>query len=446
MLRIPLLLVFAPLLALAAAPARAQIATTTAPSASDFPLTLDPSTAPSDPIDDSAPAEEEYAPQASSNIDLSLKEVRSQREGIFPYGPVSLVNRPWKRAAKWLRDNLGLEVGTETDLVFQSATRGPGRRDAGGGYSAFFGKWRLLGENDGINNGYLKFKVDYQWQMGDQAPRALGGQIGSQWRTAKGFGENAPSFVQLYWEQHFLKDTFVLVAGKIDPTNYYATNLWADDKQFFMNAAFSAAPAVGMPGSGFGTNLKYTPYSWLYLTAGAQDQEGNLDNTSPSVVSFFRDFDLFSAAEIGFTPKVPGLGQGNYRFTAWHADGVPDTQKPSDEGYALSLDQAVNAHVIPFGRYEYDEGRLTGIRQLLAGGVGLHGAYLSKQDLCGVAFAWGQPAKAGLLQQYTAETFYRVQLSPANQLSIGYQLIINPANAPHDETVGVFWLRFRILF
>jgi hypothetical protein len=72
--------------------------------------------------------------------------------------------------------------------------------------------------------------------------------------------------------------------------------------------------------------------------------------------------------------------------------------------------------------------------------------YLSKQDVWGVALAWGEPAKENLFEQYTAETFYRIQLSPANQFSVGYQVVLNPALAPHDETVGVFWARFRILF
>jgi porin len=423
----------------------APAATEATPSPADFKLTLDPPPGSSDSTSSST-ATEEFVPHSSADIGLSLEEGRTQPDGIFPYGPVSLIYPYWKSAAASLHDKLGLDIGMETDLVFQAATNGPGDRDAGGGYWALFGKWRLLGTPDGANNGYLKFKADYQWQIGSQAPRALGGQIDSLWRTTKGFGENSPSFVQLYWEQHFLNKTFVLVAGKIDPTNYYATNLWSDDKQFFMNAAFSTTPAIAMPGSGLGVNAKYTPCSWLYMTAGFQDQQGNANNTSTSIDTFFKDFDLFSAMEIGLTPKIPGLGQGNYRFTAWHADAVPSKEKPSDEGFALSLDQAVTPNVIPFARYEYDKGDLTGIRQLLTGGIGFHGAFLSKQDVCGVAVAWGQPAKTNLFEQYTAEAFYRVQLSPANQLSLGYQFVVDPSLAPQEEIVGVFWVRFRILF
>ena len=94
----------------------------------------------------------------------------------------------------------------------------------------------------------------------------------------------------------------------------------------------------------------------------------------------------------------------------------------------------------------YDSGQLTGIRQLLTAGIGYQGSLLSKQDVCGLAFAWGEPADPTLRHQSVAEAFYRVQLSPANQLSIGYEMVIHPVFAPQDEVEGVFWTRLRILF
>jgi porin len=383
-----------------------------------------------------------FVPYSDGNINLALKEASNQPEGILPYGPVSLLYPLWKQATTTLSQKIGLNIGFESDLVYQGATGGPGIRTAGGGYVALFGDWRLLGTSDGDNNGYLKFKAEYNWQIGSEAPAALGHQIGSLWGTTKGFGEDPPCASQLYWEQHFMNSMFILAIGKIDPTNYYANNIWQSDKQFFMNGAFSNIPAVGAPGNGLGMNAKFTPSPWLYLSAGFQDQQGT--KTSPGFDTFFTDFDLFSAGEIGLTPDIPGLGHGNYRFTLWHADAVPTTSKPSDEGFALSFDQAITPNIIPFFRYEYAEGALTHIHQLVTGGVGVHGTFLSKQDVSGIALAWGQPTN-DRRQQWTAETFYRIQLSPANQLSIGYQLILDPTSSNQDA-VGVTWVRFRVLF
>jgi len=400
------------------------------PDDSDSSTTTAPSAAPA------------FVAYSEGNIDQNLKEARNQAAGIFPYGPVSLFYPLWKQQTDNLGKKFGLYFGLETDLVYQGASHGPGDRNAGGGYVALFGKWRLIGTTDGENNGYLKSKVEYNWQIGSEAPAALGKQIGSLWGTTKGFGEDPPCVSQLYWEQHFFGGAFVFVVGKIDPTNYYAYNTWENAKQFFMNAAFSNIPAVGAPGNGLGMNAKYTPFPWLYLTAGFQDQQGTI--TSPGFNTFFTDFDLFSAGEIGFTPNVPGLGEGNYRFTLWHADAVPTQSKPSDEGFVLSFDQRITPHMIPFVRYEYANGALTGIKQLMTGGFGWQGRLLSKQDVCGVALAWGQPTD-DKRNQWTAETFYRVQLSPANQLSVGYQLIVDPTNS-NEDAVGVCWVRFRVLF
>jgi len=438
--------------ALAAAPVLAQggsaetqpTSTSPGPSSPDYHLTLTPPPDPQEILLATPSTNPEFIPHSDANIELSLREAHAQPAGILPYGPVSLIDPSWKAATDGLQSKLHLSLGMEMENVFQAATGGSGTRNAGGGYASIFGKWRLIGTSDGENNGYLKFKADYQWQMGTQAPSALGGQIGSLWKTTDGFGENPPAVTQLYWEQQFSNRALILAIGKIDATNYYVENLLASDKQFFMNAAFSGIPAVAAPGNGLGMNAKLSPFPWLYLTAGFQDQQGN--KTTPGFNTFFGDFDLFSSAEIGFTPKIPGLGQGNYRFTLWHADSVPGKSLPSDHGFAISCDQAITPNLYPFLRYEYDRGQLTGIRQLLTAGIAYQGALLSKQDVCGLALAWGQPAMPNLRQQCAVEAFYRVQLSPANQLSIGYQMIINPANAPHDEMEGVFWTRFRILF
>ena len=259
----------------------------------------------------------------------------------------------------------------------------------------------------------------------------------------RGFDEDAPCISQLYWEQHLANSALILAVGKIDPTNYYAENLWANDKQFFMNEArFSNIPAVGAPSTGLGMNAKLTLAPWLYLSGGFQDQQGM--KTTGGFNTFFGDFDLFSAGEIGLTPDIPGLGKGSYRFTYWHADAVPDESKPFDEGVAFSCDQEISPHLIPFFRYEYADGQLTHIHQLVTGGVGWQGALLSKQDVCGVALAWGQPTEAQQQDQWTGEAFYRVQLSPANQFSVGYQLILDPTLS-NEDIVGVFWARFRVL-
>jgi len=385
---------------------------------------------------------EKFAPHPPNDISLTLKESYRQPAGLFPYGPISLAYPLWKQTTDSLRDGFGFSLGAETSLVYQGATPGPGDRSAGGGYTALFGSWRLLGTPDARNNGYLNFKVDYQWQIGSEAPKALGGQIGSLWNTTKGMGETPVQVSQLFWRQGFLDSLFVFDLGKLDPTNYYSTNVWSSDRQFFMNAAFSTAPAIAYPGSGLGLNARFNPTTWLYLSAGFQDQQGS---ESRAGFNTFGDLDLFTVAELGFTPRIAGMGPGNYRATFWHADAVPSESERSDQGFALSIDQAITPQVVPFARYEYNDTDLLKVHQLAAAGIGLHGHFFSEEDVCGIGFSWGQPSKSGLRDQYAAEAFYRVQVTHTDQFSVGYQLILDPSNSGEDA-VGVLWLRFRILF
>ena len=65
-------------------------------------------------------------------------------------------------------------------------------------------------------------------------------------------------------------------------------------------------------------------------------------------------------------------------------------------------------------------------------------------DVLGVGASWGRPSNSDLRDQYAGEVFYRLQLSPDNQFTLGYQVILNPSNNPGDDAIGVFEVRWRI--
>ena len=55
-------------------------------------------------------------------------------------------------------------------------------------------------------------------------------------------------------------------------------------------------------------------------------------------------------------------------------------------------------------------------------------------------------SNSSLRDQMVAEGFYRLQWSPAIQVTADAQLIINPTLAPDKDVVGVFGVRLRITF
>ena len=378
------------------------------------------------------------------SIDDRLEQAFEHPAGLLPFGPVSLIDP----AVKILNDQLdkvGLKVGFAYTAVFQAASNGPGTRTAAGGDADFFGNWRLLGSKDDPNKGLLYFAMENRHDLGTGiAPNALGGQIGSLWPTTNGFGEQVFTVKELYWQQHIQKDLLVLRIGKLDPENYYNSNYWQSDSLYFLNSAFSSFPVRAFPGQGLGLNITSKPADFWYISAGVQDAQGK--KTTSGFNTLFGDHNLFSAFEIGLTPTIPNWGKGTYRFTPWYRDAGESNGKPYDTGFDISIDQRIGEHFIPFFRWGIGKGNINGIEDMISTGLGWQGKLLTPSDVVGLGGAWGRPSNHSLRDQFATEIFYRLQVSPDNQFTIGYQLIVDPSNAPTTDAVGVFELRWRITF
>jgi hypothetical protein len=209
-----------------------------------------------------------------------------------------------------------------------------------------------------------------------------------------------------------------------------------------MGAPFSTFPVRAFPGQGLGVNVTAKLSDQWYISTGFQDAQGQ--KTTGGFDTFFQDFNLFSAFEVGYTPNIEGLGKGSYRLTVWYRDAGESDGNPHDAGIDLSIDQHVGDHLIPFFRYGAGEGNIKGIEHLLSAGVGWEGKLITDSDVIGVGGAWGRPDDHSLRDQFGGEVFYRLQVSPDNQLTVGYQLIIDPSNQPNDDVVGVFEVRWRV--
>lgn len=389
-----------------------------------------------------ASPEPEPLVSAPDSVDQDLADAEARPAGILKYGPVSIFDPLWKKMNEAL-DPIGLKIGLAYTAVYQAASGGPGERQAAGGDIDLFGDWRLLGSKEGKNNGYLYFAAENRHELfTDIPPSALKGEIGSLWGTTNGFSEQDLALKELFWQQHFGADRLIFRLGKLDPENYYNSNYWQSDSKFFLNQAFSSFPVRAFPGNGLGMNVTAMLNEDWSLSTGFQDAQGK--KTTAGFDTFFDDFNLFSAFEVRYTPTIEGVGRGSYRLTAWYRDAGESDGKPHDAGFDLSIDQRVGPHLIPFFRAGTGEGNINGIEHMISGGAGWEGKLITTTDVIGLGVAWGRPADHDLNDQYAAEVFYRLQVSPDNQFTIGYQVIVDPANDPDADLVGVFELRWRI--
>jgi porin len=381
-------------------------------------------------------------PTAPDNIDSDLTEATRRPAGLLPYGPVSLIDPLWKGLNKET-DKFGLRVGLAYTVVYQLASGGPGDRDAGGGDFDIFGDWRLLGAKDDRTRGYLYFAGENRHGfLTPIAPAALDTEIGSLWGTVNGFGEQHFAPKELYWQQHFGDNFLILRAGKLDAENYYNSNYWQSDSKYFMSQSFSSFPVRAFPSNGLGVNVTVKPSDDWYVSTGFQDAQGK--KTTAGFDTFFDDFNLFSAFEVGLTPTIGKWGKGNYRFTAWYRDAGERTGTPHDTGFTLSFDQRIGKNWVPFFRYGIGDGNINGIDQMVSAGVGWEGKLLTESDVWGAGASWGNPNDNDLDDQFLTEVFYRMQVSPDNQFTLGYQLIFQPTFDPDRDVVGVFEVRWRI--
>lgn len=347
-----------------------------------------------------------------------------------------------KRQFDQLAEKTNLRLGFANTLLFQQATGGPGMRSAAGGDLDLLAKWTAIGAGT-KDTGILAFAAEYRYQIGDQAPSALGAQIGSLTSTTNGFGERPMIVKELYWDQHLFEDTFRFGIGRIDPENLFGGHRLQSANFYFLNKAFSSNPTVAFPGPGFAAAAQIKPTPWLYIDGGITDANGKA--TVGNFVGFFEDAEYLTFGEAGLTPTIDGLGSGRYRLAFWHIDDRDDAGTPHDQGFSLSCDQDLGETFLVFFRYGHADGDVTRITDSVQGGVSIKDV-LGKDNLFGIAAAWSRPENNDLRDEKVVEVFQRFQITDTAQFTIGAETIFEPSNAPDDDVLGVFSARLRISF
>ena len=197
---------------------------------------------------------------------------------------------------------------------------------------------------------------------------------------------------------------FAYVIGLIDPGSYLNGNRFAGstNTQFF-SQPFATNPARTFPDNGLGAVGRRAPVPYFQLQAEVSN--GDAVSTHSPFTSLHGNF--FEAAEAVFIPQVPTLGEGRYRFLIYRND----FEAATTSGWALSFDQNLGEQFGAFFRYGNNEGRVNPISNLASGGISLLRPFGRKNDQAGIALSWTQPTDRLLRDEYSAEIFYRVQVT-----------------------------------
>jgi hypothetical protein len=382
--------------------------------------------------------------RSSDNITSQLMTSWRGVSGFVADDPITLLGESWRDFNERQRYLTRLDLGLAYTVLYQKASSGRSPTSAAAGDFDFFGSWHLIGL-EGSSAGRLGFQTEFRHDFGGRTPSTLNQSFGSILRTTNGFNDFDFTLRQLWWQQELADGHLMFRAGKISQSDFFSTGRFRSANFFFLNQAFSAALAVPFPAAGLGAVAFAFPRDDVYVAAGFG--EADPSDTHTGFSEFFDDNDFFTAAEIGFLTDLEGLGPGTYRFTFSHTDGVEGSGQRSGRSLALSFDQQLGEQVVPFFRYTFtDREGLTAISQILTAGVGVLNPLGNEGDVCGLAFAWVEPDKSNLDDEYVIEAFYRIQLTPTLQVTPDYQVFINPTFNPKEDVVGVFGLRLRIQF
>jgi carbohydrate-selective porin OprB len=261
---------------------------------------------------------------------------------------------------------------------------------------------------------------------------------------------------EFYWRHGSADGRWILLAGRIDQSDYFDANRAANDG-FGQFLAFAFENNLSIPWStygSFGGLLRVQLKKRRYLLASI----GAAGNEDPRIPWSAEGQDGWNQViEFGAAYDLAGLGRGHIRVTPWHSR-VPGA---SGFGLALNLDQALgtprwgagptgpgrsaSGPMVGFFRAGVGEPAVTPVQTFVSAGAVLQQPFGRARDALGLGFAWSKPSPgAGQRSEGLIETYYRFALSPAVSLTPDLQIVINPAQDSDATTVAVLGLRLHL--
>jgi len=378
----------------------------------------------------------------SVNVGEELMEVREPEEPALNVHPWQWLRHQWLDEMATLDRLVGLQAGVSFTTIYQHAAGLPSPNNASVANLDLFGRWKLLdlGPLGTSTVGYL-FRNRSVWTAlnGNE----LSDSIGLPWGINNSGSSSYTRLNQLWWQQSMLDDSLRLQLGRLDEKALFDQNRVAasDAKQFLMQSLVHSQ-TIAFPSNGMGFNLRWEPSKAFYATAGFGDANGNPDNRAADGVASFGRGKYFEAAEVGWSPDIPGLERGTYRFMGWHTAAT--NQHKEGSGVALSVDQEIGDGIVPFLRLGYCPDDVFQTSVEASWGVATVRPFDRATDLAGIGATWGRPVPTSTRDQFAMDLFYRLQVVEGIQISPDVELVFAPALQPGRSFVAVFGLRSRI--
>jgi hypothetical protein len=300
--------------------------------------------------------------------------------------------------------------------------------------------WRALNETR-IGTGYFVINNLHVSQLDKTSGVDFAQSLGINYFTNDSVGRTEVTKA-LLWRHEFPGDFLTVLLGHDEINAINGGCRYAcDDTTNFLSTPLAANPAGTLPGQGMMASVDVKLREGVIVEAGVADARGD------GKLHFNRAFDTGEVAYAGslkIENPFKSVGDGVYKFSYYKVDATRQgTPKAAAEtrGLSIQVDQDFG-NVGVFAKYHKAMKRKGAVKQTGSAGLMLLKPFGNDEDRLGLGFGWVDPTAPNTNDEYVAEAFYRMQLTPLTQISAGAMLVIDPST-PGKSNEFVFSLRAR---
>ncbi len=390
----------------------------------------------------SGPTSEQFLEEVIDRNDDEFATFGWPAKGHFP--KLSTHAQAYVDFNRNLWNDYGLAYGITPTIMLQQSTRSGSNNFTANEQVNGLLVWRPLNKSR-YGTGLLLFNILHVGQLTNTTGLDMSLDLGVNYFVSDSIAD-VDIIKSLLWQHELPGETVTLKLGHGGVSEVVNGCRYAcDDTASFLSSPLSAFPASTMPGQGtmFSASVKVMENAAVEVAAGDALGNGKLN-----FKRVFNNDELAYTGAIKFDNPFAETGDGQYRFGLYQVDATGQgtaSAQAETRGYSINVDQDFGDLGL-FAKYARNAGRSGRIKQTAAAGGVWTRPFGYAEDWLGLGVAWAEPTASGSRDEYVAETYYRLQLTPFLDLTPAVMLVMNPSNKINDDIEGVFTLRLRAKF
>ena len=373
---------------------------------------------------------------------------------VFEYRYPVKVLKPWIEMKDRINNKTGIQFGVNYSTLYMrssSVISEQNNPNTASGVLDIHAGWNLIGRKSQKNKGTLFIKINSRHTYGGTTAPMFHGLNESGYYGLPGTAFHDFSFriIEFNWIQNLWDNRASFVIGKIDNTNYFNFHGLIIPWRHFLGYGSNVSGTMNWGNAGLGGVAMVRPTKRTYIMAGVIDVYGDRfeDGDFLDLGRHWQNGDFQTNIEVGWVPSYDERYFKKISLTYWHSPEYASFSNNNPigkgQGLAFSSHWFFKERFAPFIRFGLSNG--VGENTFYKKDIQLgHGLRFRNFDMLGTSISWNEPNIDDTKDQYTAEVFYRINLSSLLEITLDYQFILNPTFNPTHSALRYFGIRGRI--